>query len=246
MNEKDDRDVQLEAKNLTVATQRTQNVFISTAEYLWTRMGGKTQPLPTKHSILKDVSFHVQGPGVTAIIGPSGSGKTTLLDTLSGRLGHAGVIQTGSVAIRCNGRKANPSSRQGRVAYVPQHDVLLPALTVRESLCYAADLHQDFPSRKDRDAAVQNVILALRLSNCVDVKVGTGPDRGCSGGEAKRTSIASHLLKDPQVLILDEPTTGLDSKAALETVQVLRELADSGKAVLMTGEAWIISVRTSR
>ena len=125
-----------------------------------------------------------------------------------------------------------------------QDDVVLGTLSVRENLQFSAALrlpsHMTRQQRKDR---VERVIEELRLQNCADTKVGADPSipchhntvhvmwhqvgteflRGVSGGERKRTNIGMELIIEPQVLFLDEPTTGLDAYTAVSVVQLLKE-----------------------
>ena len=90
-----------------------------------------------------------------------------------------------------------------------QQDVLLPTLTVRETLQYAADLRLPPPSTEgERRAAVDSVIMELGLKECAETRIGNGTHKGCSGGEKRRTSIGVQMLANPSVLFCDEPTTG--------------------------------------
>uniref|UniRef100_A0A0G4HZB8 ABC transporter domain-containing protein n=1 Tax=Chromera velia CCMP2878 TaxID=1169474 RepID=A0A0G4HZB8_9ALVE len=118
---------------------------------------------------------------------------------------------------------------------VPQEDILLPALTARRTLLYAAELMMPGASKEDRAARVKEVLKKLNLSAAGDTKVGQ-PDkpnlRGLSGGERKRLSIGLELLSDPAVLLLDEPTTGLDSKNAADVVNEMKRLAGEGRTIV--------------
>ena len=121
-------------------------------------------------------------------------------------------------------------------AYVTQTDVLLPTLTVRETLLYAASLRlPPATTSQQRSQLVEEIILELGLKECVDTRVGDGFKRGgCSGGERRRVSIGVQMLRNPSVLFLDEPTTGLDATSAFHLVKTLKHLANTGRTVITT------------
>ena len=119
-----------------------------------------------------------------------------------------------------------------RHAYVMQHDVLLPRLTVRETLRYSARLR--LPSKKHINELVEEVILQLGLKECANTIIGDNIHKGCSGGEKRRVSIGVQLLSNPSVLFLDEPTTGLDATSAFQLVRTLKNLARKGRTIVIT------------
>ncbi|CAD5315233.1 unnamed protein product [Arabidopsis thaliana] len=165
---------------------------------------------------------------ILAIMGPSGSGKSTLLDALAGRLA-GNVVMSGKVLV--NGKKRRLDF--GAAAYVTQEDVLLGTLTVRESISYSA--HLRLPSKLTREEIsdiVEATITDMGLEECSDRTIGNWHLRGISGGEKKRLSIALEVLTKPSLLFLDEPTSGLDSASAFFVVQILRNIASSGKTVV--------------
>jgi ABC-type multidrug transport system ATPase subunit len=158
----------------------------------------------TFKTILDGVSADMPAGSLTAIIGGSGSGKTTLLNTISDRVSSKKLKVSGATTF--NG---NEDLRTVRTSYVMQQDVLLPTLTARETLQYAADLRLPPPSAsEERRDAVNRVILELGLKECADTRIGNSIHKGCSGGEKRRTSIGVQMLADPSVLFCDEPTTG--------------------------------------
>ncbi|EXJ95582.1 hypothetical protein A1O1_00704 [Capronia coronata CBS 617.96] len=199
------------------------------------RIKGNSSP----KAILQDISADLPSRSLTAIVGASGSGKTTLLNVIAHRIKDERFRQSGAVTydaeslVEPEGQAAGPA-RVG-VAYVLQQDVLLPTLTVRETLRYAADLRlSTTKTRTEREAMVENVIHDLALGKCANTKIGDNAHKGCSGGEKRRTSIGVQLLADQPVLILDEPTTGLDAASAIQVVRTLKSLAERGKTVIMT------------
>ena len=121
-------------------------------------------------------------------------------------------------------------------AYVTQTDVLLPSLTVRETLLYAASLRlPSSTTSQQRSQLVEEIILELGLKECADTRVGDGFKKGgCSGGERRRVSIGVQMLRNPSVLFLDEPTTGLDATSAFHLVKTLKHLANTGRTIITT------------
>ena len=181
-------------------------------------------------AILKDVNAYMPSGSVTAIIGASGSGKTSVLNTLSHRIGGGRLKITGD--IKYNGNQKLSSIRS---AYVMQQDVLLPSLTVRETLRYAAELRLPPPTTtEERRQIVEDVILELGLKECENTRIGNNVHKGCSGGEKRRTSLAVQMLANPSVLFLDEVTTGLDATTAFQLVTTLKTLALKGRTIIMT------------
>ncbi|KAK1869887.1 hypothetical protein I4F81_012352 [Pyropia yezoensis] len=183
---------------------------------------------PTQRALLSGVSGGVRPGQVMAIMGPSGAGKTTLLNLLAGRLEPAaGTATRGSVTV--NGTPRVAATFRDSTAYVEQDDAMYAALTVREQIDFTARLRlpQSTPPA-DRAARVEAVLAELGLTTVADRRVGGGAVRGVSGGERKRTAIGMELVTDPQLILCDEPTAGLDAAAALAVVRTLKTLAGGG------------------
>ncbi len=106
-------------------------------------------------------------------------------------------------------------------------------MTVRECLIFAAQLRLK-GSDEEKLERVDEVIKDLRLTKCQNTKIGGTLVKGISGGERKRTAIGVELITDPQLIFLDEPTTGLDSYTAASVMETLRALAASGRTVIST------------
>lgn len=180
--------------------------------------------------LLNAVNADLQPGTLTAIIGGSGSGKTTLLNTVAERVLSSRLSQEGAVTF--NGKVG---VHNVRAAYVMQQDILLPTLTVRETLRYSADLRlPPSTTAEERHRVVEEVILELGLKECADTRIGNSQHHGCSGGEKRRTSIGVQLLANPSVLFLDEPTTGLDATSAYQLVRTLKTLAQKGRTIITT------------
>ncbi len=197
---------------------------------LKTSFGRKTANEKEFKKILNGVSATMPRGSLTAILGSSGSGKTTMLNTLAHRIGGGRLKATGDILY--NG---SPKISSVRSAYVMQQDVLLPTLTVRETLLYAAELRLPPPtSSEERRRVVEGVILELGLKECANTRIGNSVHKGCSGGEKRRTSLGVQMLANPSVLFLDEVTTGLDATSAFQLIRTLKKLAAKGRTIIVT------------
>jgi ABC-type multidrug transport system ATPase subunit len=172
---------------------------------------------------LQDVSLSVRPGELVAVLGASGTGKSTLLSVLAGLLRpSAGDGTVGGAAIA-----TTATDRGGRIGYVPQQDALHGELSVLDELLFAAEI-RGLTTEPIRTARVSEVLAALGITALARRRI-----RELSGGERKRVSVAVELLTAPQVLLLDEPTTGLDPGHERDLVGHLRALADSGCAVVL-------------
>jgi ABC-type multidrug transport system ATPase subunit len=193
-------------------------------------MEGKPFKKVPKHKlILNSVSGLFKAGTATAILGSSGSGKTTLLNYLSSRMEDSVLKSHGELYINGNNVPSIKPIKQN-TGYVTQADIVIPELTPREQFTYTARL-SGLPNVEQK---VNEVIKILGLGGCADTRVGDDEQRGISGGERKRTSIGIELITDPSLLFLDEPTTGLDSKSALDVASLLKKLAQNGRTVITT------------
>jgi ABC-type multidrug transport system ATPase subunit len=180
--------------------------------------------------ILDSLNGTVKPGQFLAIIGASGAGKTTFLNYLSGRDPSKNLEKSGEIQI--NGVDRNKIDYGKYVAYVQQDDVLYQTMTVKECLYFAARMR--LPPETDYEERVQSLLESLKLEKAADTKIGGPLVKGVSGGERKRTSIGVELITDPNLIFLDEPTTGLDSFTAQNVIEVLYGLAASGRTVIST------------
>lgn len=179
--------------------------------------------------ILNSVSCNFAAGTSTAILGSSGSGKTTLLNYISSRMEDGNLRTNGNIYVNGTSVSSIKTIKQ-RTGYVTQFDVVYPELSPKEQLLYSARLAGvDHPEEK-----VKQIIEALGLQSCANTRVGNDLARGISGGERKRTAVGIELITDPSLLFLDEPTTGLDSKSALDIAFMIKKLALNGRTVIST------------
>ncbi|MEG3438593.1 ABC transporter ATP-binding protein [Pannus brasiliensis CCIBt3594] len=172
---------------------------------------------------VKDISFSVKPGEIFGLLGPNGAGKTTTIRCLCTLAKpDAGKIEVGGVnAIE------NPKAARKRLGYVAQEVALDKMLTGRELLQLQAALYH-IPAKKSRDR-IEELIAVLGLADYADRKTGS-----YSGGIRKRLDLAAGLLHQPAVLVLDEPTVGLDIESRSIVWDFLRDLRSAGTTVLIT------------
>ena len=176
-------------------------------------------------TLVEDVSLSLRECALVGVVGPSGCGKSTLLGALSGQR----PAQRGFVFYGGRDLYAHYDELRQRVGVVPQDDVLHRELTVSRALEYAAELR--FPAdvpREERLQRVDEVLHELGLEGRRNI-----PIEQISGGERKRVSVAVELLTKPSLLFLDEPTSGLDPGYERGLMELLREMADGGRTVIV-------------
>ena len=182
-----------------------------------------TYRLASGRAVLRNVSGHFGHGQMSAILGPSGAGKTTLLLLLAGK-----IRQTSGV-VRVNGRAAHMRRFRSLLGYVPEEDIMIPELTVEETLRFAVRLKLPTAlSATERAAEVEHVMRLLGLLHVRHTRIGDVTRRGVSFGERRRVNIAIELVGRPSVLFVDDATAGLDSTTALQVMTTLRRLAESG------------------
>ncbi|CAF1013506.1 unnamed protein product, partial [Adineta ricciae] len=203
-----------------------QNLIVSTREdkksQLLQRMKLSKNAAPKKKVLLHNISGAITG-GLWAVMGASGSGKSTLLNTLACRLDVNTVVEG---EMRLNGAPYDNAELKRIAGYVMQDDLLNGYLTVEETLMYTAKLRlpRTFTD-KQREERVEDVLNDLGLVHVRKATIGSQIKQGISGSERKRLCVSMQLLNRPQLLFLDEPTTGLDSVTALDLLHTLHAIA---------------------
>lgn len=174
-----------------------------------------------KQLILKDVNFEVPQGQIVGLIGPSGSGKSTVIKTTLGM-----EIAEGGEATVFNQKMPN---RQllAKIGYMAQSDALYETLTARENLMFFGQMRG--LSKQQLKAEIEHVSTVVDLNQYLNQ-----PVQGYSGGMKRRLSLAIALLGEPQLLVLDEPTVGIDPALRRKIWQELQLIRDAGRSILIT------------
>jgi ABC-2 type transport system ATP-binding protein len=170
------------------------------------------------HEAVRGLSFQVERGEVYGLLGPNGAGKTTTVEILEGYRAPTG----GTVSVLGLNPTERPTDLRGRAGMVLQSCGFYPHLTVREAIVHWAGMYA-----APRD--VDEVIALVGLGESADRRTGT-----LSGGQSRRLDLALALVGDPDVIFLDEPTTGFDPAARRAAWETIRNLRALGKTVLLT------------
>ena len=166
-----------------------------------------------KKQALKGVSMTLT-PGIYGLLGPNGAGKSTLMNILTGNL------KQSSGQILFDGKDVHTLGREfrGRIGYCPQQEAFYPSFTAEQFLFYAASLQG-----MEKQRAVERIDWALGLLSLADVR--RKAIRGFSGGMKQRLLLAPAILHDPDILVLDEPTAGLDPRQRIAVRNLISQIA---------------------
>jgi ABC-type multidrug transport system ATPase subunit len=189
------------------------------AHNLWLNVDGR--------QVLADVSCSAQPGTLTAVVGPSAAARSGLVNILGGAMRPSfGTVTVG-------GYDPHSASARPHIGMVPQDDLLHRQLTVEQALGYLAELRlPPATSADDRRRAVDRVIRVVELAPVRTIQVGT-----LSREQRKRASVAAALITRPALLVLDEPTAGLEPAAQRRVMALLRRLADAGHTVVASTTA---------
>ncbi|MGC1241951.1 MAG: ATP-binding cassette domain-containing protein [Chryseosolibacter sp.] len=178
---------------------------------------------------LQNVNIAEHGGKLIGLMGASGSGKSTLLNVLNG----SEKPSSGRVLINGIDIHMEPEKVQGIIGYIPQDDLLIDDLTVFENLYYAARLCFGYYTKEETTLLAEQTLLSLGLTEIRNLKVGSPLEKTISGGQRKRLNIGLELLREPAVLFVDEPTSGLSSRDSENIMDLLKELSLRGKMVFV-------------
>ena len=167
--------------------------------------------------VLDDLSLSVASGRVTGLLGPSGSGKTTLMRAIVG----VQIVESGAITVL--GEPAGTPLLRWKVGYMTQNPAVYGDLTVRENLRYFARILNTGPEN------VEEVLETVDMTAFGDRVVNR-----LSGGQRARVSLATALIGDPQLLVLDEPTVGLDPVLRRDLWRTFNDLAAQGKTLLVS------------
>lgn len=173
-----------------------------------------------KKRVLQDLSFAIQSGEVYGLLGPNGAGKTTTISIL------CGLIKADRGSVMMNGQTAS-GAMQSLIGIAPQENIFYKSLTCEENLQFFGQLYglNNELCRKQAKYCLELVGLGDRAKSIADT---------LSGGMQRRLSMAIALVHQPQLVVLDEPTTGLDIEARYEIWEVIRNLSSQDTAILLT------------
>ena len=183
-------------------------------EHLTKRYGG--------HTAVDDISFTVEDGCIYGLLGPNGAGKSTTMNIITGYLS----ATDGTVTINGHDIAEEPAAAKACIGYLPEQPPLYQDMTVREYLLFVAEL-KGTRKKADRIAAVENACARTGLQEMEGRLI-----RNLSKGYRQRVGIAQALLGAPQLIILDEPTVGLDPAQVIEIRRLIRELGKSHTVIL--------------
>lgn len=176
--------------------------------------------------ILSAIDLAFEAGQITTIIGPSGSGKSTLLKCVTTAL----APTEGEVLVDDQDLKKDLATFRGRLGYVPQDDIIHRELRVEQAFQFAARLRLGSEySREEIARRVEKTARELGLLECRFRRV-----RSLSGGQRKRVNVGVELLAEPDILVLDEPASGLDPATEEDLLHILRRLADQERTIVLT------------
>jgi len=184
---------------------------------------------PESDAGLHGFSFCESGGRLVGIMGQSGSGKSTLLNILTGQQ----RPHRGRVSINGLDLYRDAACLEGVIGYVPQDDLLFEHLSVFDNLAFNAALCLSNLDKKTRIARVEALLTELQQLPTRDLMVGSPLEKTISGGERKRLNIALELLREPSILLVDEPTSGLSSADSENVMALLKAQAALGRLVIV-------------
>ena len=191
------------------------NIPLIETEQLTKRYGAKTA--------VEAVSFQVHSGEIFGFLGPNGAGKTTTIKMIVGLL----KPTTGEVRVGGFDVQAQPIQAKSITGYVPDEPNLYAKLTGRELLRFVGNLYQ--MDRKQVDRRIEELLRLFDLLQAADDTIDS-----YSHGMQQKTSLAAALMHDPKVLVLDEPTVGLDPRSARLIKDLLKQMAERGSAVFLS------------
>lgn len=175
-------------------------------------------------SILNDVSLHIREGEVVGLLGPNGAGKSTLMKVLTGLWkADSGVVNVCGIDV-----PAKPDEVHAHIGYLPEQNPLYADMYVREYLMFIARMRGQTAQRSN-SAAVEHLIDRVGLTPQADKRI-----RTLSKGYKQRVGLAAAMIGDPEILILDEPTTGLDPNQLEDIRALIRELGKQHTVILST------------
>jgi len=184
---------------------------------------------PKSENGIREFTFTGESGELIGVMGGSGAGKSTFIDILNGRL----KAQKGEISINGYNINEHKDKLKGVIGFVPQDDLLIEELTVFQNLYYNAKLSFSSFSEAQIVKAVVTVLKDLDLYEIRMLQVGNPLQKVISGGQRKRLNIALELIREPSILFVDEPTSGLSSMDSEMVMLLLKQLTLKGKMVMV-------------
>ncbi|MDX2061559.1 MAG: ATP-binding cassette domain-containing protein [Bacteroidia bacterium] len=178
---------------------------------------------------LRSVNIREESGALIGLMGASGAGKSTLLNVLNGFY----TPSSGQVVINGIDIYRDKKAIEGVIGYVSQDDLLIEELTVYQNLFYNAKLCFSDKTEAELDVMVTKLLADLGLSETRDLQVGNPLQKKISGGQRKRLNIGLELIREPAVMFVDEPTSGLSSRDSENIMDLLKELSLKGKLIFV-------------
>jgi len=166
---------------------------------------------------------------LVGIMGSSGAGKSTLLSVLNG----TSPVSSGNLLLNGKDVYKEAGVLEGMIGNIPQDDLLIEELSVYQNLFYNTKLVYGKDSDEEIRVRVMDMLDSLGLTETAELKVGNALNKTISGGQRKRLNIALELIREPAVLFVDEPTSGLSSHDAENVMDLLKQLTLTGKLVFV-------------
>lgn len=174
-----------------------------------------------KQTVLDDINFSIKDGEIVAFLGENGAGKSTTMKIINGYLSK----DSGEVKVCGYDVDTDPEKVHSLIGYLPEHNPIYPDMYVREYLMFIAGLYKV----EDKKARVEEMIVKVGLSKEAHKRIGM-----LSKGYRQRVGLAAALIPNPKVLILDEPTTGLDPNQIIEVRDLIKEVGKEKTVMLST------------
>jgi ABC-type multidrug transport system ATPase subunit len=184
---------------------------------------------PKSRGGIQTFTFSENSGQMIAVMGGSGVGKSTLLNVLNGRL----PLASGKLTINGFDIHDEYEKIEGLIGYIPQDDIVNEELTVYQNVYFSAQLCLSNLSAQEIQVQVERILKELDLYEVKDMMVGNPLKKFLSGGQRKRLNIALELIREPSILFVDEPTSGLSSKDSEKIMILLKQQANQGRLIIV-------------
>ena len=175
------------------------------------------------YQAIKSVSFSVKKGDLVCLLGPSGCGKTTTLNMIAGLLNPTG----GDIIV--NGKSLlNVAPKDRNIGYVFQNYALYPHMTVLQNVMFPMTVGKNKKPKDEAEKIAQKFMKLTHIEELADQKPGN-----LSGGQQQRVSIARALVQEPQILLMDEPSRGIDIGAKTEVFDIINQYAEQGLSIIV-------------